>query len=360
MNAAIRIFPAQEMDDLDMAELMDAALLRNGVLQGCSLSLNETTHEVEITSGRMVIKGRLAVVTAGTLERPTDIAVKDTVCYITASCNLADENPFKIQMLKDSEHSELVDLAGHFTESSFNVNNGVWIHEMATVKIDPAVGVTSLTQIATDQRSGKNYAALSASVQKDLNSQIALEKQHWEKHELWRQQIARRWHKTSNFATYTNVADGVNLPANTSGIFVMRKEHGAITRVIDESSGGSTPSEAKAHVDLSKQYGYNGSTGGAHPGILASQPKNPPDAWPEQYDGTYNIPTTVNHEKVHMGIAGVRIDNASTKGTGAANCVLQGFYTEGMLVVAKVRNTGSAAAVLKISITSWYIENPDF
>lgn len=357
MNAAIKIFPAQEFDDLDMAELMDAALLRNGALQGCVLSLNTDEHEVEITSGRMVIKGRLAVVTGGTIERPED---PGTTCYITAICNLANENPFTIRMLKESEHNELVELAGHFSETTFNVNSGVWLYEMATVTIDPSIGVTALNQIETDQRSGKNYAALSAGVQKDLNSQIALENQHWTKHELWRQQIARRWHKTSNFATYTNVADGVNLPANTSGIFVMRKEHGAITRVINQSSGGSIPYESKAHVDLSKQYGYNGSTTGEHPGILGSQPKNPPDAWPAQYDPTYNIPITVNHEKVHMGIAGVRIDNATTGGAGAGNCVLQGFYTDGMLVVAKVRNLGSTTAVLKISITSWYIENPDF
>ena len=358
MNAAIKVFPAQMFDALDMAEIVDAALLRDGIIQGCELSVGND-HELQITSGRMVIKGRLAVITAGQINRPEGILTSQE-CYITAVCDLSGENPFAIEMLTSGDHSDLVDRAGDYTDDSFNVNNGVWLLELGTVTVDPSVGVTAFTPIETEQRSAKNRSAIAAGVQKDLNSQIALENEHWEKHELWRQQIARRWHKTSNFTTYTNVANGVNLPANTSGMFMMRKEYGAVTRVIDESSSYVIPSEGRAHVDLSKQYGYNGSSTGTHPGILESRGETDPAVYQQTFDDNYHIPTSVNHVKVHMGIQGVRIDNATTNGAGAANCVLQGFYTSGDLVVAKVRNLGSTAAVLKISITSLYIENPDF
>lgn len=359
MNAEIVVFPAQAISALDMAELMDAALLRDGILQGCSLSI-DSNHELQITSGRMIIKGRLAIVTAGQIDRPEGILTSQT-CYITAMCDLSGENPFTIEMLTAGDHSDLVDRAQDYTDTSFNVNAGVAIFELGTTTVDPTVGVTAFTPIATDQRSAKNRAAITAGVQKDLNSQIALENQHWERHELWRQQFARHWYQRSNFSTYVNTADGVNLPANTTGTFVFRKEKDAVTRVIDQSSGGSVPSLTIPHIDLSKQYGYNGRSTGTNPGILDdSAGLDPGGQRTPTYDSEYHIPTNVNNVLVHMGILGVRIDNATRNGAGSANCVLQGYYTDGDHVVVKVRNVGSTAAVLKISVRSFYIVDVDF
>ena len=360
MNAEIRVYPSKEIDDLDFAELMDAALLRDGTLQGCGLSLNTTTHEVEIASGRMVIKGRLAVVTAGQIARPEGITTKQT-CYITAACDLTAENPFTIQMLKGGDHTALVNRAANYSETTFNISNGVWIYEMATVKVDPSVGVIELTPIATDQRSGKNRMAISSSVQKDLNSQVALENEHWEKHELWRQQFARRWHMRSNFATKLINADGLNLPANTSGTFVFRKEYDGVLHIFTPSGTGADtiPYIPGPSIVLDKRYAYNGRSTGTNPGIMADT--DPAEVTPsQQYDSKYHIPINVNDKKVHFGIVGVQIDNATKNGAGAANCVLQSYYTDSKHVIIKIRNTGSTAAVLKISVRSLYIVDPDF
>lgn len=359
MNAEIVIFPAQEISALDMAELMDAALLRDGILQGCELSV-DSDHELQITSGRMIIKGRLAIVTAGQIDRPEGILTSQT-CYVTAICDLTGENPFTIEMLKQGEHSDLVNRAADYTDASFNVNNGVAIFELGTTTVDPTVGVTAFTPIATDQRLAKNRAAITAGVQKDLNSQIALENQHWEKHELWRQQIARRWHKRSNFATNLINADGLNLPANTSGTFVFRKEYDGTLYIFKPSGSGadSIPSIPGPSIVLDKRYAYNGRATGTNPGIMADT--DPVEVAPsQQYDPEYHIPINVNDKKVHFGIVGVQIDNATSGGAGSANCVLQSYYTDSKHVIIKIRNTGSTAAVLKISVRSLYIVDPDF
>lgn len=359
MNAEIVVFPAQTISALDLAEMMDAALLRDGILQGCSLSV-DSSHELQITSGRMIIKGRLAIVTAGQIDRPEGILTSQT-CYVTAICDLSGENPFTIEMLTAGDHSTLVSRAEDYTDTSFNVNDGVAIFELGTATVDPTIGVTAFTPIATDQRSAKNRAAITSGVRKDLNSLIALENQHWEKHELWRQQITRRWHMRSNFATKLINADGLNLPANTSGTFVFRKEYDGALRIFTPSGTGADtiPYIPGPSIVLDKRYAYNGRATGTNPGIMADT--DPAEVTPtQQYDPVYHIPINVNDKKVHFGIVGVQIDNATNNGAGSANCVLQGYYTDSKHIIIKIRNTGSTAAVLKIGVRSLYIVDPDF
>jgi hypothetical protein len=165
----------------------------------------------------------------------------------------------------------------------------------------------------------------------------------------------------SNFATKLINADGLNLPANTSGTFVFRKEYDGVLHIFTPSGTGADtiPYIPGPSIVLDKRYAYNGRSTGTNPGIMADI--DPAEVTPsQQYDSKYHIPINVNDKKVHFGIVGVQIDNATKNGAGAANCVLQSYYTDSKHVIIKIRNTGSTAAVLKIGVRSLYIVDPDF
>lgn len=156
MNADIRIYPSEELSHLDMAELMDASLLRDGILQGCALSI--VSHELTIASGRLIIKGRLGVVTAGQIDRPTVTATQ--TCQVCAICDLTAENPFTIEMLTQGGYENLMARANNYTDETFNIDSGVHVFKLGTCTVDPSVGVTAVTPISNSNRSAKNRALI--------------------------------------------------------------------------------------------------------------------------------------------------------------------------------------------------------
>ena len=92
VSADIPIYPNKEMLSVDMAEIMDAAILKSGIIQGCAISLS--AGSLNITDGRIVIKGRLGVVTGGVIPVPT--LDTTTTCTLVAVCDLSSTNPFYI------------------------------------------------------------------------------------------------------------------------------------------------------------------------------------------------------------------------------------------------------------------------
>ena len=161
VTADIRIFPQKEMLSVDMAEALDAAILKSGIIQGCEF--RHINGVLSITDGRIIIKGRLGVVTAGDIPVPTLEVI--TPCHVVAICNLnMTENPFTISMLTPTEFTTLQSTAT--TGDSFNVSSGLAYIEFGTATVDPATGnVTAWTPIAdaVKQRKGSDiYAELTA------------------------------------------------------------------------------------------------------------------------------------------------------------------------------------------------------
>lgn len=136
----IRIFENKEMKAVDMAELMDAAIFRNGVIQGCGTSLSNGVFTIE--GGRIVVGGRLGVVTGGTVPNPTTLTRTDT-CYPIAVCDLADvNNPFYFMIATRDDITSL-GLDYDNRNSNFNVQNGRDALFFGTVEVDPATGLAS-------------------------------------------------------------------------------------------------------------------------------------------------------------------------------------------------------------------------
>lgn len=136
----IRIFPNKEMTSIDMAEIMDAALPKTGVIQGCELQLiNGVFH---ISSGRLVVKGRLGVVTGGTIPNPTTLAQSET-CWLMAVCDLSDaEQPFYF-LVATSDDLNRLGLDTEDTHPTFNIDNGIYALTFGYCTVNPATGLAS-------------------------------------------------------------------------------------------------------------------------------------------------------------------------------------------------------------------------
>ena len=134
----IRIFENKELKAVDMAELMDAAIFRNGVIQGCETSVINGVFTIE--GGRIVVGGRLGVVTGGTVPNPTTLSKTDT-CYPIAVCDLADvNNPFYFMIATKDDLTSL-GLDYENRSRNFNVQNGRDALFFGTVDVDPATGL---------------------------------------------------------------------------------------------------------------------------------------------------------------------------------------------------------------------------
>ena len=136
----IRVFPNKELTSVDMAELMDAALPNTGVIQGCELKL--VNGVFNISSGRLVVKGRLGVVTGGTIPNPTTLAQSDT-CWPIAVCDLSDsERPFYF-LVATRDDLERLGLDTEDTHPTFNIDNGIYGLTFGYCTVNPATGLAS-------------------------------------------------------------------------------------------------------------------------------------------------------------------------------------------------------------------------
>lgn len=136
----IRIFPNKELTSVDMAEVLDAAIMNTGVIQGCELTLvNGVFH---INSGRLIVKGRLGVVSEGTIPNPTTLSQKET-CWPLAVCDLSsDENPFYF-LLATGDDLDRLGLSTEDQDTTFNVQDGIAALTFGDCEVDPATGWAS-------------------------------------------------------------------------------------------------------------------------------------------------------------------------------------------------------------------------
>ena len=136
----IRVFPNKEMNSVDFAEMMDTAIFNTGVIQGCSVT--ELGGVLSISSGRLVVQGRLGVVTGGTIPIPTGIATKQN-CWLMAICDLSsNERPFYFQLATANDLDSLGIATGN-DKPTFNVENGINAVTLGACEFDPATGLVS-------------------------------------------------------------------------------------------------------------------------------------------------------------------------------------------------------------------------
>lgn len=136
----IRIFPNKEMTSVDFAEMMDTAIFNTGVIQGCSVT--ELGGVLSISSGRLVVGGRLGVVTGGTIPVPTGVATRQN-CWLMAVCDLSsNENPFYFLLATADDLDRLGIATGNDTPT-FNVEGGRNAVTLGVCEFDPATGLVS-------------------------------------------------------------------------------------------------------------------------------------------------------------------------------------------------------------------------
>lgn len=138
VSADLRIFPNKEMFSVDMAEVLDAAILKDGIIQGCSISI--TNGVLNITAGRIVISGRLGVITAGSIPIPT-LSSQQT-CSVVAVCDLrTSANPFYVAIV-DTDGLQTLNSAKS-SGDGFNVEGTLDYVVLGTVVVNPVTGLVS-------------------------------------------------------------------------------------------------------------------------------------------------------------------------------------------------------------------------
>lgn len=136
----IRVFPNKEMTSVDFSELMDTAIPNNGVIQGCEVTL--VNGVLNISSGRLVVKGRLGVVTGGTIPNPTNLATRQN-CWLIAVCDLSNsERPFYF-MLATADDLDRLGVVGEEEDPDFNVMSGIEAATLGACEFDPVTGLVS-------------------------------------------------------------------------------------------------------------------------------------------------------------------------------------------------------------------------
>ena len=363
MDGIAKIYPAKELKAVDMAELMKAALMFNGVLHGCQISIS--SNRLRMTPGRIAIFGRMAEFEAGAgesylyFEAPSVSArTKFIICAISDLNNTS--NPFYISLLGPSAYNSLVaEVDGGPDDENYNITGGKRFVRLGEVYYDAGGTPASLNVNASDYPDGQprsNSIALQE-YKSSLDDKDAT-------YMAWIRFLNKARHHRNFFRTKTVNIDGVNIPANTSGLFVFRKDYTANVGVLDEN-GGIIPIPVVPSTLFWKKSAYkNNGTGDANDGKswAVDSPGQQSQVIPSQtYD--HGAPVNINEEdsyKTWFGILGIQVDNATSGGTGAANCVLQGFYQyDADHIAVKVRNTGSTAATVKIAVRSLYIQNID-
>lgn len=136
----IRVFPNKEMTSVDFAEMMDTAIFNSGVIQGCETKIENGIFT--ITSGRIVVGGRLGVVTGGTVPNPTTLTQTEK-CYPLAVCDLSNtDNPFYFIIATAADLARL-GLDTEDENTTFNIENGIKALTFGICDVDPATGLAS-------------------------------------------------------------------------------------------------------------------------------------------------------------------------------------------------------------------------
>lgn len=140
LTTDIRVFPQKEMFAIDMAEVLDAVVIYSGIIQGCGITFNSNAGTLTVDSGRILIRGRLCVITeGGDLATPVVSGTSDVTCYLVAACNLSTVNPFSVEIITPATYEEYQQRK-EASADSFNVQEGFDFIVLGTVVVNPNSG----------------------------------------------------------------------------------------------------------------------------------------------------------------------------------------------------------------------------
>lgn len=141
LTTELRIFPDKELFAIDMAEILDTAVMFSGVIQGCGVTFNQVAGTLTVESGRILIRGRLGVITtSGDVAAPVLTGSANVTCYLVAACNLSTlSQPFTVEIITPSTYEEYQQRK-ESTADTFNTQDGFDFIVLGTVSVNPTSG----------------------------------------------------------------------------------------------------------------------------------------------------------------------------------------------------------------------------
>lgn len=141
LTTELRIFPDKELFAIDMAEILDTAVMFSGVIQGCGVTFNQVAGTLTVESGRILIRGRLGVITtSGDVAAPVVTGSANVTCYLVAACNLSTlSQPFTVEIVTPATYEEYQQRK-ESTADTFNTQDGFDFIVLGTVSVNPTSG----------------------------------------------------------------------------------------------------------------------------------------------------------------------------------------------------------------------------
>ena len=164
LTTELRVFPDKELFAIDMAEILDTAVMFSGVIQGCGVTFNSTAGTLTVESGRILIRGRLGVITAsGDVAAPVLTGSANVTCYLAAACNLSTlSQPFTVEIITPATYEEYQQRK-ESTADTFNTQDGFDFIVLGTVSVNPTSGkIVSWTPSADTGTDRSNLTLLNA------------------------------------------------------------------------------------------------------------------------------------------------------------------------------------------------------
>lgn len=331
VSAEIKVHPGKELLALDFAEIMDASLINSGIIQGCDITLESGV--LKMASGRIMIKGRLGLITGGDIELPSISTEAD--CKLLAVCDLRADTPFYVRLVSNAEYETLSADADRY-QDTFNVGSGVAFVDLGTAHVNPATSVvTSWTPSANAavKKDAKSYAAIQQSIA-DHVAQInrTATAQHTlltQKINAWATYLQNRAFASSKFVQEEIVVPSWTVPAGAR----IACQFPAIRGTTIRATGTNSRTETRPSWQTFTQT-YT---------TLSDNTKVP-----------LNVDSaTVRY--VAVGLTGVLITDAAyqNKGKNAGQCVVSGWNISGADYSRRcyvyVKNTGTAEAIIDLT-----------
>lgn len=335
VSAEIKVHPGKELLALDFAEIIDASLINSGIIQGCTITLESGVLKME--SGRIMIKGRLGLITGGDIELPSISTEAD--CKLLAVCDLRADTPFYIRLVSNAEYETLSADAERYKDT-FNVGNGVAFVELGTAHVNPAT--SAVTKWTPKNASVKKDSVAYAALEKSLSDNVAnIYRNANDAHTLLTQKI-NAWatylqKRTSSSGRFVN--EMVTVPSFTIAAGArVSCTFPAIRGTTYKATGTNSRTESKpAWANFTQTY-------------------------TTIKDGT-KIPLNVDDASVRyvaLAISNVLISNAAynNKGKNAGKCVMAGMGVYGTDYdrrgVVYVYNAGTAEAIVDVQVGILY------
>lgn len=337
VSAEIKVHPGKELLALDFAEIIDASLINSGIIQGCTITLESGVLKME--SGRIMIKGRLGLITGGDIELPSISTEAD--CKLLAVCDLRADSPFYVRLVSNAEYETLSADAERYKDT-FNVGNGVAFVELGTAHVNPATSaVTKWTPSANAgvKKDAVAYAAIEKSIAtnvsniyKNANDAHALLTQ---KINAWATYLQKRTSSSGRFVNEVVTVPSFTIPAGSRVSCTFPAIRGTTYR----ATGTNSRTESKpSWVNFTQTY-------------------------TTMSDGT-KIPLNVDDASVRyvaLAVSNVLFSNAAynNKGKNATKCVMAGMGMYGVdhnrRGVVYVYNAGTAEAIIDVQVGILYV-----